>query len=110
MSLTNEGLLQRKWGPYPSLGKALSDKRIPDHHFGLTTIHDNKFDAIVRLMEIAILVDEFESDIKKIAKSVGREKILGDMMRLEEDLKSASYFFKKSIYRIREVSAALELT
>ena len=26
MSLTKEGYLQRKWGPYPSLGKALGDK------------------------------------------------------------------------------------
>ena len=108
MSLTKEAYDNRKWGSYPSLRKALSDKRISNYDYiGITSAHDNIFDATNRLIEIAILVDEYESDIKKIAKVEGRKTVWKDLERLEESLKYASYRFEKFSNRIRDVRREL---
>ena len=108
MSLTQEGYLQRQWGSYPSLRKALSDKRISNYDYiGITSAHDNIFDATNRLIEIAILADEYESEIKKIVKTEGRKKVWKDLERLEKELEHASYFFEKSIHRLKEIGSDL---
>ena len=49
--LTEEGSRERMWGKYPSLRKALENKRIPDSYYGPTSISDNMFDAMVRLLQ-----------------------------------------------------------
>ncbi len=61
--LTEEGSRERMWGKYPSLRKALENKRIPDSYYGPTSISDNMFDAMVRFVTIAILVREYPQDI-----------------------------------------------
>ena len=61
--LTEEGSRERVWGKYPSLRKALENKRIPDSYYGPTSISDNMFDAMVRFVTIAILVREYPQDI-----------------------------------------------
>jgi hypothetical protein len=59
--LTEEGSRERMWGKYPSLRKALENKRIPDSYYG--PISDNMFDAMVGFVTIAILVREYPQDI-----------------------------------------------
>ena len=61
--LTEEDSRERMWGEYPSLRKALENKRIPDSYFGPTSISDNMFDAMVRSVTIAILVRQHPKDI-----------------------------------------------
>ena len=108
MSLTEEVYDKRKWGTYPSLRKALNNKRISNYDYvGITSAHDNIFDVTNRLIEIAILADENEREIKKIAKTEGRKKVWEDLERLEESLKYASYRFENFSNRIREVRREL---
>lgn len=61
--LTEEDSRERMWGEYPSLTKALENRRIPDSYYGPTSISDNMFDAMVRSVTIAILVSEYPRDI-----------------------------------------------
>jgi hypothetical protein len=107
MSLTAEAYKQRKWGPYPSLRKALEDKRIPDHHYGLTSVADNMFDRMHRLMEIVTLVEEFEREIQETVISVGREEMCHDLMNLMDELKKASNFFEYNIEKVRKIYITL---
>jgi L-rhamnose mutarotase len=108
MSLTKEAYDKRMWGPYPSLRKVLSNKQISNYEYtGITSAHDNIFDATNRLIEIAILADENEREIKKIAKTEGRKKVWEELERLEESLKYASYRLENFSDRIREVRREL---
>lgn len=61
--LTEEDSRERMWGEYPSLTKALENRRIPDSYYGPTSISDNMFDAMVRSVTIAILVRQHPRDI-----------------------------------------------
>ena len=93
--LTEEALRERKWGPFPTLRKALEDKHIPYRYDGFTSVSDNRFAQFYRMCEIADLAHEYESAVRETAQSVGREHILSDLLRLRDDLRAASFFFKE---------------
>ena len=95
MSLTEAGYRERKWGSFPALRKALEDKKVPDNYYGITSASDNMFDAMDRLIEIAVLVDEYQSDIKEMAVSIGCEEICSDLEILGQALKRQCYFFEE---------------
>ncbi|GAG45593.1 unnamed protein product, partial [marine sediment metagenome] len=82
MCLTLEAELERKWGRYPALRKALEDKRVPDRYYGLTSASDNMFDQIQRLLEIGIAVREYGEAIKDLSLSGDREEIGRDLNRI----------------------------
>ncbi|MCG6535485.1 MAG: hypothetical protein L7F78_12525 [Syntrophales bacterium LBB04] len=107
MCLTPEAYSERKWGPFPVLRKALEDKQVPFNYYGPTTAGDNMFDAVHRLMEISVLTSEYESDIKEKAMSLGREEMYRDLRQLEEALEQASYFFKRTIDKVRTLYSTL---
>jgi hypothetical protein len=62
--LIEEAMYERMWGQFPTLGEILGAKTIPDHYFGPTSISDNEFDRVQRLMRIAILPGENSNEIK----------------------------------------------
>ncbi len=62
--LTEKAMYERMWGQFPMLGKILGTKQIPDHYFGYSSISDNVFDRIHRLMKISILIRENSDEIK----------------------------------------------
>jgi len=103
MCLTEEARRERKWGPFPALRKALEDKEIPGNYYGITSAHDNMFEAMGRLINIAVLVEEYESDIKETATLVGREEMSRDLHELEDALKGASYFFRSAAGRVQNL-------
>ena len=78
--LTTESLQKRKWGRFPAMRKALEDKRIPDTYYGPTSVSDNVFDSLSRLVEIAILVHEYESSIRDTAQIVGKQQMWDDLL------------------------------
>jgi hypothetical protein len=100
MSLTEEGYRERKWGHFPALRKVLESKSVPAKYYGPLSDSDNLFDAMERLIEIAVLTVEYGSDIQEAAISVGRNEMRVDLKRLEKSLEEASYFIKR---RIEEV-------
>ena len=101
--LTVNGYHERKWKHYPALRKALEDKKVPSSYYGIISTADNMFDATVRLMEIAVLAEEYQNEIKATAASTGREEMYRDLRRLETELEDASLFFKKTGYKVRKL-------
>lgn len=99
--LTEEGYCERKWGPFPALRKALEDKKVPQDYYGLTSVSDNIFDKLVRLTEIAILVNEYRAGIEETAQSTGLEEMFCDLERLEGQLESASSYFNRGAEEVR---------
>ena len=107
MSLTEEAYRERKWGPFPVLRKALEDKKVPSNYYGITSASDNMFEAMGRLMEIAVLASEYQSDIKETAVSMGLEEMNKDLRLLEKSLEHASFFFKEKIEAVRTLSDSI---
>ena len=62
--LTEKARYERMWGSFPSLVKVLSGKSVPDHYFGFSSVSDNRFEQISRLMTISILIRENMEEIK----------------------------------------------
>jgi hypothetical protein len=62
--LTEKAAHERMWGRIPELGKFLGSKKISDYHFGHTSVSDNAFDQVNRLMKISILIDDNIDEIK----------------------------------------------
>jgi hypothetical protein len=58
-----KALAERMWGPLPALRMILESKRVPDRYFGPTSVSDNVFNKIERLLIMAILVHENRRDI-----------------------------------------------
>ncbi|HOD79107.1 MAG TPA: hypothetical protein PLB95_05605 [Syntrophales bacterium] len=107
MSLTAEAYNNRKWGFLPALRKILEGKRVPDSYYGLTSVHDDIFDAMIRLMEIAVLTSEYKDLIKENAASIGQEEVWRDLENLQKALEQASQFFKRKSEEIESIRFTL---
>lgn len=105
--LTAEAYQERKWGPFPALRQALEDKEIPSEYHGCTSVSDNMFEGMGRLLQISVLTIEYKNHIKETAQSVGREAMYSDLRRLEEDLEQASAFFKRQINEVQTLYGTL---
>ncbi len=105
--LTEKASRERKWGRFPALRKALEDKRIPVSYYGPTSVSDNMFDALHRLIEIAILAREHESVIRETAQVVGPEEMYRDLERLRGELEATSSFFKQQAEDVRALCSKL---
>jgi hypothetical protein len=103
MSLTEESYRERKWGAYPALRKVLEDKQVPYYYYGPTSAHDNMFDYFGRLIEIVVLVEEYQVDIRKKLGSVECEELYQDLRRLEDSLEKVSHFVKENIQKIQKL-------
>ena len=108
MSLTGESYHEHKWGQFPALRKTIEDKKIPASCFGVTSASDNMFDAMGRLVEIAVLACEFEDCIIETAHSTGNKEMSNDLIKLEEALESICSFFTERIKTIKKLSYTLE--
>jgi len=100
MSLTHQAYQERKWGPFPTLRKALEQKDLSGECYGLTSADDDAFDFMHRLIEISILVCAHKDRIKELATSGHDEALREDLGRLESLLLEASSFFK---YRAKTI-------
>jgi hypothetical protein len=89
MSLTEQGYQERKWRGLNTLRFALANEKLADHHYGWSTAHHNKFEALANLLEIGILVSE---NFERIPVSDGQEirHSYTEMMRLSQILQDAS--------------------
>ena len=68
--LTEEARYERKWGHFPSVGKLVGNKKIPERYFGPTSISDNVFQYLNRLAEVAAVVEEYAEIIKNQTESI----------------------------------------
>jgi len=107
ISLTEEALQALKWGHFPALRKVIEHKEIPSKYYETTRASDNIFDRFQRLQEIALLVVEYEADIRKMAKGVGLDEMYSDLMQLQSDLNNMSCFFNSIGYKVQELYSSL---
>ena len=105
--LTEEGYREREWGPFPALRKALEGKCIPDRYYGVSSVDDNIFEALHRLVKIAILVREHESVVREIARSVGPGEMYQDLRRLQGELEAACSCFKQHAQHVEALCSKL---
>lgn len=101
--LTLEGIRERKWGPYPKLRQVLQDKEMPADFYGLTSVSDNRWDQIHRLIEIATLVDEYRADIKNAMPTLGHDELCRDLHDIQHELEWASNYFREMGQRVQSV-------
>ncbi len=104
MSLTSEAHREQKWGDFPALRKVLEDKPAPSISFGTTSASDNFLDALVRLSEIAELINKYQAEIEEKAISVGREELYEDLKKLEGFFLHASRLFERTAKDIARLS------
>jgi hypothetical protein len=79
MCLTAEGEQERTWGPYPTLRKTLEGRRVPDRYYGPTTVSDNGFERMRRLLETAIVVREQRAEIAEAEEETGAGLLARDL-------------------------------
>lgn len=96
--LTEKALHDRMWGWIPTLGQILSEKQIPDRYFGYSSVSDNSFDRITRLMKITILIQENLEEIKKRLPS---------NINLREDLNNVAWALEGTAREMQEQSKQL---
>jgi hypothetical protein len=101
--LTDHAIRERKWGRYPSLRRVLEEKKVPDALYGLTSVSDNSFDWVNRLMNITILVDKYRADIKNAVPTLGRDELSKDLYEIQSELESCSAYFSGLVDRIGSV-------
>lgn len=82
--LTEKAESERKWGWLPALRLILEPKRVPDHYFGPTSVSDNIFHRVHRLIEIGILVHENRSQIIEKMNGESKREIMNDLFELRE--------------------------
>jgi hypothetical protein len=103
MSITNEEYHKRKWGHYPSLGVLLGALRIPDHYYGGSSISDNIFSWLNRLVEVAVTVEEYKGLFREASEPQLVERLPEDLRRLESELESAAKFFTEQAAVVRDL-------
>ncbi|MBN2320367.1 MAG: hypothetical protein JXR49_14895 [Acidobacteria bacterium] len=94
---------ERKWGRFPILRDALEQKKIPDSYYGPTTVSDNVFNALERLIEITFLASENEDSIIETANSKGLIDMDRDLKTLIKELNYATSFFTDNAKNIQAI-------
>jgi len=87
MMLTEQALRDRKWEWLPALRPILEFKRVPDRYYGPTSVSDNIFDRVHRLIEISILIQENQAEIAEQLRADGHERIREDLYRVHEAIR-----------------------
>ncbi|MEA5115236.1 MAG: hypothetical protein VB050_14545 [Geobacteraceae bacterium] len=96
MSLTTEAYREREWEDFPALRKILEDKPASASSSGTASASDNFLVDLVRLTEIAELVNRYQAEIEEKAISAGREEMYEDLKRLEGFFLHASRLFERT--------------
>lgn len=101
--LSPKALEARMWGPFPTLSSILPDKRVPDHYYGPTSVSDNVFNRIERLLEVMAIVREntplIRAAIEAEAKQQERQRtdapspLIKDLRNLEN-----AFFWARSVF------------
>ena len=105
--LTEEALQERLWGKYPSLRKHLQKKKIPNYYYGFSSVSDNIFNRISRLLEVTILVKEFLNIKEKMSNS-NREGIVNDLERLLYELEDLRQFITQEIGKFNDMKFEIQ--
>lgn len=95
------------WGPFPTIRKVLEKRKVPGEYYGMTSVNDNEFEFMRRLMEIAILVNEHKTYLIEFTNADNVKEVYEDLDRLGELLNRASSYFKYKVDSIYAISRDL---
>ncbi len=96
MTSEKETYKEREWEDFPALRKVLADKPASTTTSGTITATDNFLVDLVRLTEIAELVNRYRAEIEAKAVSVGREEMYEELKKLEGFFSHASRMFART--------------
>ena len=105
--ISDDTLREREWHQFPALRQALENSQVPDQYYGWTSVSDNIFDQVSRLMTKAILVREYEGKIIEAAASAGKEQMREDLRLLESAFEQVSAQFDSARRTAQELSQRL---
>jgi len=91
--LTEEARRERKWGSFPALRQALESKTLPAQYRPLTSTSDTFFDAILRIFDIADLVQAYADDVQRASIVTGTDEMCRDLDRVMQELNGMAYRF-----------------
>ena len=74
-------------GQFPALRGALQDRQLPREYFGSTSVSDNIFDSLHRLLAIGLLAREFS--VRETASATGRDAMHRDLDTLADALQAS---------------------
>ena len=105
--LTERAHYERMWKNLPELAKLLDKKQLSLNWTGPTSVSDNIFDSVTRLVRIYALVKDNEPEIEEAAKKIGSPLHL-DLMELSRTLSSAGDFFSQESHSISRFAHRLQ--
>lgn len=79
MSLTRQASLELMWGSFPALRVILEKKRVPDHYYGPSSVSDNIFGQLSRLLQLTILIRENKAQITEALRANRAHKPVSEM-------------------------------
>jgi hypothetical protein len=79
------------WGSFPALRVILEEKRVPDHYYGPSSVSDNIFGQLSRLLQLIILIRENKAQITEALRANMAHKPVSEddfcrISQLENDL------------------------
>ena len=101
MSLTAQGLANRKWGSLPELRKVFEDVRVSDHHYGFSSTKYNQFAQLSDLIEIALVVLDHREELAN--SKLTQEDVAKELLRLGTRLNDTSNYFPQLSEEIRRI-------
>lgn len=103
--LTKEALHERKWGRFPSLGRVLGEYPVPSHHYGFSSVSDNVFNQLTRLLEVAYTIQEHADVVRAVTDTEIATRLPHDLDHLAHQLQEASRLFAmhtEFVHRLRD--------
>ena len=73
----------------------------------MTSVSDNMFESLGRLVEIAVLAREYKSRILEVAESQGKYKMYEDLQVLIGQLEAVSSSFRDQAREIEKICMGL---
>jgi len=104
--LTEKAEYERCWGGIPVLGELLGNKRIPDHYYGPSSVSDNEFKRVQRLMKIYILIHENREEIKNMMRrsDLARPQLRRELEWVSKALGHAAQMFAHECEQVEQVA------
>jgi len=94
------------WGRIPALGELLGNERIPDHYYGPSSISDNVFRKVRRLMEIHILIHENQDRIRSVMKrgDVASRQLRKELEWVSKALAQTAQMFANESEQVEQIA------
>jgi len=93
--LTDKALCERRWGKFPVLRLAIENRTLSGHHYGWTSVDDNIFQKLPRVLEIGFLALESRGQIREVASTEGWGGMHRDVELLSNELRALGELLKQ---------------